>query len=176
MKTPWPAHPLVRNRYFHGMLMSEADFTAEQEYHRKKLQWHNRCLHGFGVACGLDVSCAGKTVRIGAGMAIDATGREIVVAEPFELEAPCEGRGAYLVIRYAERETTPMPVIVGDGCEREPAECSRIEEGFALAYEPTDPRRGSAKDGSLPAVALARFTNARGRWRLDRKFRRPRTR
>jgi hypothetical protein len=42
-----------RLRYLYGQLLGVADFQAEQSYHREKLRLHNRCLHGYGVVCGL---------------------------------------------------------------------------------------------------------------------------
>lgn len=46
---------LRRLRYFHGQLLSAHDFQREQDYFREKLKLRNRCLHGFGVACGLEI-------------------------------------------------------------------------------------------------------------------------
>jgi hypothetical protein len=36
-------------------MLGAADFQAEQDYFREKLKLHNRCLHGYGVVCGLEV-------------------------------------------------------------------------------------------------------------------------
>ena len=46
---------LRRLRYFHGQMLSALDFQREQDYFREKLKLRNRCLHGFGVACGLEI-------------------------------------------------------------------------------------------------------------------------
>lgn len=58
-----PTHPpgdffpeLVRVNYFHGQMLGARDFRAEQAYLRAKLRLMNRCLHGCGVVCGLDVT------------------------------------------------------------------------------------------------------------------------
>jgi hypothetical protein len=73
MDTPYPhTHPGLgepqqgcpeipefrRLRYLYGQLLGVADFQAEQNYHRDKLRLHNRCLHGYGVVCGLLVQPA----------------------------------------------------------------------------------------------------------------------
>ncbi len=47
---------LVRMNYFHGQLISERDLLTEQSYFRAKLRHANRCLHGYGVLCGLLVA------------------------------------------------------------------------------------------------------------------------
>src|SRR5262245_42984488 len=45
-----------RLNYFYGQMLSAADFRGEQSYLREKLKLHNRCLHGYGVICGLEVT------------------------------------------------------------------------------------------------------------------------
>lgn len=44
---------LIRTHYFHGQLLDAHDFATEQAYHRERLNLHQRCLHGYGVVCGL---------------------------------------------------------------------------------------------------------------------------
>lgn len=44
-----------RLNYFYGQMLGAHDFQAEQAYFREKLKLHNRCLHGYGVVCGLEV-------------------------------------------------------------------------------------------------------------------------
>jgi hypothetical protein len=45
-----------RLTYFYGQLLGARDFQVEQAYFREKLKLHNRCLHGYGVVCGLRVT------------------------------------------------------------------------------------------------------------------------
>src|SRR5215468_3294692 len=47
---------LERLNYFYGQMLSAADFRGEQSYLREKLKLHNRCLHGYGLICGLEVT------------------------------------------------------------------------------------------------------------------------
>lgn len=47
---------LTRPRYFNGQLLTADDLQAEQNYFREKLRRHNRCLHGWGVVRGLEVT------------------------------------------------------------------------------------------------------------------------
>jgi hypothetical protein len=74
-----------RMRYFTGRYMSARDFADEQDYFLSHRYLHNRVLHGWGVACGLQVqphpveSCRKEHVNVDCGMAIDPRGREIVV-------------------------------------------------------------------------------------------------
>ena len=46
---------LQRLNYFYGQMLGAADFQTEQHYFREKMKLHNRCLHGYGVVCGLKV-------------------------------------------------------------------------------------------------------------------------
>src|SRR6185436_8941650 len=46
---------LKRLKYFYGQVLGPQDFQDEQTYFREKLKLHNRCLHGYGVVCGLEV-------------------------------------------------------------------------------------------------------------------------
>lgn len=48
-----PVPEFRRNQFVYGQLMGVADFRAEQSYFREKQRLHNRCLHGYGVVCGL---------------------------------------------------------------------------------------------------------------------------
>lgn len=50
-----PVPEFKRLNYFYGQMLGAADFRAEQDYFREKLKLHNRCLHGYGVVCGLGV-------------------------------------------------------------------------------------------------------------------------
>jgi hypothetical protein len=45
-----------RLRYFYGQMLHAQDLQQEQAYFREKLKLHNRCLHGWGVVCGLQVT------------------------------------------------------------------------------------------------------------------------
>lgn len=47
-----------RLNYFYGQMLGVRDFQGEQRYFREKLRLHNRCLHGHGVVCGLEVTAA----------------------------------------------------------------------------------------------------------------------
>ncbi|MFI0607079.1 MAG: hypothetical protein ACH37Z_04190 [Anaerolineae bacterium] len=74
--------PAIRNNYFHGKLMDAYHFQMETDYHNAKRWLLNRMNLGWGVACGLNVlpvDGVKHSIRVTAGMAIDAWGREIIV-------------------------------------------------------------------------------------------------
>lgn len=153
-----------RVRYFTGQLLSAADLQAEQDYTRDRLRRHNRWLHGWGVVGGLTVSVSRDEVVVAPGLAIDGLGNEIELCEPAHRALPTSSRPCYLTVAFAERETDP----VGD-----PPVFSRVEEGWALAYEDKEPARtppGPAR------IALARLLPARRGWRVDPRYRARRAR
>ncbi|MGB5760833.1 MAG: hypothetical protein WBM50_28215 [Acidimicrobiales bacterium] len=49
-----------RLRYFHGQMLGARDFRAEQDYFREKIKLLTRCLDGYGIVCGFDVTPADR--------------------------------------------------------------------------------------------------------------------
>jgi hypothetical protein len=74
-----------RPQYYCGHLLTDADLTLEQNYFREKNKLYHRAMDGFGVACGLRITCDPKcngSIRIGKGYAIDPCGNDLVVCAP----------------------------------------------------------------------------------------------
>ena len=73
-----------RNNYFTGKLLTARDFKDEQRYFLDKARRHNLTLHGWGIVCGLEVrphpNCPDKRLIVTPGVAVDACGREIILA------------------------------------------------------------------------------------------------
>jgi hypothetical protein len=74
---------IARPNYYEGQVLRAADLDLGQEYARGSMARHERYLHTPGIATGLELSLDNSTgvvqVRLSPGMAIDATGRAIVV-------------------------------------------------------------------------------------------------
>jgi hypothetical protein len=97
-----------RLHYFDHQFLRADDFTAEQDYHLGLRRLHNRTLHTSGVTEGLDVTFQGgaTSVTVSAGAAIDALGREIVLADDQTVELSGYDAGdLYLTIAYDEQQT-----------------------------------------------------------------------
>ncbi|MBP1202427.1 hypothetical protein JOD97_000441 [Duganella sp. 1411] len=73
---------LCRPRFFPGQLLTDVDLNRLEQYVVDKNRLHNRYLHGWGVACGLEVVCdpcnAGH-VLVRGGYALAPCGDDIVV-------------------------------------------------------------------------------------------------
>jgi len=154
-KTVCDYNEFRRLRYFHGMLLDDKDFQAEQQYHAGKRRLLNRMLHGSGVVCGLDIKGKkdGQWIEISSGLALDCSGNEIWVpktqhvdlnsllppkdkpknAECKEVEDQGDVKTYYIGIRYEEKPTNPVSVYLPSGsCEEKTCENSRYKEGFCI--------------------------------------------
>ena len=167
--------PLKRPRFFAGQMLSATDLDAGQEYFLERQRRHNRSFHGYGVVSGLDVAIKNNVLSVSDGMALDPVGNEIVVPSCFEMPIKQRGRRAYVIARYDERETDPVPVQIDSNGG---VEFSRIEEAFqiVIAANPDSGARKSVRAEIEPHVILAKLVMSRGRWRVDPKFRRSRAR
>ena len=128
-----------RLNYYYGQLLSAADFLAEQRYFREKLKLHHRCLHGYGVVCGLEVRVPAPAtpplttpvVEVSPGLAIDPEGNELVSAGPITVPdvlallsaaeraaLPSTGAGVpvWVALRYHERGIEPSRPVLPDAC------------------------------------------------------------
>ncbi|BAE50704.1 hypothetical protein amb1900 [Paramagnetospirillum magneticum AMB-1] len=98
--------PVARPNYFAGEALLTDDFQCEQRYHMEMLAVLNRGLHTYGIASGLQVywqtGSQSRQVRVGAGMAINGLGQEIVLTEPqvVVMEDAEPGAMYFLTIAY----------------------------------------------------------------------------
>ncbi len=100
---------IKRLHYYDQQFLKEADFTDEQKYHLEKCRRHNRSLHTSGVVKGLLVSKeSDQEIRISPGMAIDSSGREIVLPLAETKSIAVSGSASrYVTIKYYEEKTDP---------------------------------------------------------------------
>jgi hypothetical protein len=89
---PCEIPPFCRNHYYRGKLLTERDFSDEQQYFVDKDRLHNLMLHGYGTVCGLEVKphphCPKLRLVVTPGYAIDCCGREIRVTKEVQVELP----------------------------------------------------------------------------------------
>lgn len=91
--------PIKRLNYFTGQFLKEDDFKDEQSYHINALSNHNKYVHSYGIASGLDVSSdkTKKHIILDEGMAIDPSGRQIIVEKPMKIDIPKESRSTFFL-------------------------------------------------------------------------------
>ena len=154
---------LRRVNYFAGQLLGEADFQDEQDYFRARLRRRNRLLLGSGIVSGLAVSVApggggaGQDVLVEPGFAIDPSGEEIEVCERETAVLPAPSGSLFVQLFFAESPAAPVPALPPGTEER----FSRVEETFSIGLSPA---------ASPAGVSIARLIAARGRWRIDARF------
>jgi hypothetical protein len=86
--------PVSRPTFYEGEILPAADLIATVDYPRNQMARHDRSVHRWGIVTGLDLTgkpaatasgTSYKTVTCAAGIAIDGTGREIVVPDAVQL-------------------------------------------------------------------------------------------
>ena len=169
-----PVNPFVSNRYHFGMLLGVADFETEQAYHRGKGWLHNAWLHGMGAVWGLRVEVDPELseVTVQRGLAIDAHGRELYVADtmcvdlarwyaerrPDDLEVEDHPDGGVAFVVHVELchdscLDRPVPSIA------EPCSGADLSTAYSRAVERGLPRivAGPAPDGPPMYTRLRQF-------------------
>lgn len=118
-----------RVNFVAGQVLSAEDLQIEQDYHRSMRQLQNR-VHGHGVIRGLEVAAGEDGIVISPGIAIDAQGRELVLAEPRNVRLDSQSRRqSDILLVWAE---TPERRIPGpDGQELVTLWIERPEEMLA---------------------------------------------
>ena len=96
---------IKRLHYFDGQFLREQDFNEEQDYHLTMRRMHAHRAHSPGIVDGLDVISGTSQVTVGAGVAIDNLGREIVLTEDQTLPIDGSHVNYFVVIAYQEEET-----------------------------------------------------------------------
>ena len=156
-----------RPNYFCGHLLTDTDLTLQHSYFREKTRLYHRTLDGYGVVCGLrltcDQNCSGK-VLVSRGYAIDNCGNDLIVAEqtpvdvisllvekglvlqeqspdpckPEHVKAECDFQQCfYVTIRYQEEETDFAAPLV-TGCQPMVSECEPTRISETVKFDVVD--------------------------------------
>lgn len=121
-----------RIRYHQGQMLKAEDLQDDTGYEAWLRHLHTRALHNtWGVAIGMEMGVAAnapQTIAVGAGMAYDRKGREIVSSETVHLTPPAlppqvkQGAWFDLVVRYhpLDGESQPHYLDFGEGRQERP--------------------------------------------------------
>lgn len=140
----------VRPAFHEGQVLAAADLAATVGYGRAAETRHARLLHEWGIADGLGLTEENRTdpasgdrfveVTVQPGMAVDGTGREVVVPAPVVLS-----EADFAAVNGADQPTSePYPVFL-TATERTPAtagltscgvtgEPVRVEETYQILF------------------------------------------
>lgn len=131
--------PLERPNWFEGRPVTSAELDEQQALFRERMRRHNRLFHGWGVVTGLAVEPSNAlTLAITPGLALDASGNEILVSEPLVVDACALGltepaHRYWLAVRWDEVPSGELP----SGAPDVPPMTASWREGaeFALLAE-----------------------------------------
>lgn len=150
--------PFERNKYFYGKLLTVDDFETEQRYMNDKRRMLNRFLYGSGVVCGLNVvPIDDMTISVEPGLALDFSGREIVVDTPVVKKLSMidgfdsfnrsrdEKKYLYLCMDYKETEREPVHNVTGESG----VEYNRYQEGYELTVTEREPSQMVLSDAAF---------------------------
>jgi hypothetical protein len=154
-----------RLHYFNGQRLVARDLEIEQRYFIKVRRMLNRGLYSPGVVDGLEASKVdGRHIRVRHGLALDPTGREVILLSDTTLTVPSRlssspPGGYFLVIQYGE-ETRPGTLAdCREGAGTTPPHL--ILEAPHLAWTETWPNQQACGEKGHPsdcAVVLALVT------------------
>ncbi len=170
---------IERPLFFENQILGAADLTAVGDHSRAQQARHNRFLHLWGIAQGLELSGEDKEenqvkfkkITLSAGVAIDGTGREIVVpqAEPLsenkfsqlQLTGGVDLAKAWFpVFLIGQEQKAPLPPLANSACDNSAP--TRVIEG----YEVTFGRPGSARNLDEQAAGKTADGPGKGGWKI----------
>ncbi len=164
-----------RVRYFPGQLFTADNCQAEQTYYLNKLRRHNRYLHGWGVASGLEVTVSQNRVNATPGIAIDCAGNELFLDESLEMEIPSRNSEYIVTAEYREIETKPVPGMRRTFSESVELENERIRDYCYISLSEVEAENshdsdfplGSPGCGSAHPMILARLERVDKHWQVQ---------
>jgi hypothetical protein len=159
------AELVQRPRYYEGQIVAAADLTAGLEYARAKEARHDRLVHKWGIADGLALvgtpqqSATGQylAVALQPGVAIDGSGREVLVPQATPLDEKLFLRSnvavgdaeAWYPVMLAGADRPALPTALTRSCAV--TQANRTVESWQLSFgAPGDERKLAAQ--SAPAV------------------------
>ena len=144
-----------RPAFFEGQILAAADLTSAVDYGRAQVARHERYLHSWGIAEGLALTTTPKTditgnnyveVTLDQGVAIDGTGREIVVPEPVPLSTT-----DFSIANPSGLANTDYPILLHGIDSTAPAATAGHRR--LRGRQPADSHAGGVRPAPTPAPA-----------------------
>ena len=180
-----------RPTFYNGQVITAPDLAGTVDHARARAARHDRYLHEWGIAEGLtlttepatdpDLDVPAVAVTVQPGLAVDGTGRDVVVPAPVVLQealfqevngADPDPRGSYPVfLAGLDRDPVPAPIPI-DACGAT-AQRSRVEESYQIIFGRLGDERlvGEQRppavadgpgDGSVPWLILLGYVRWQG--------------
>jgi hypothetical protein len=180
-----------RPAFYEGQILAAADLAGTVEHARARAARHDRYQHDWGIAEGLELTTEQLTdaesgeqyvrVTLRPGVAVDGTGREVVVPEPVVLS-----EAEFVEVNGSDTTDDPYPVFLA-GRDREPVagpapgggcgpgrQPDRIEESYQIIFRRLGDERLVAEqrppgvaegpgDGTEPWLILLGYVRGRNR-------------
>jgi hypothetical protein len=167
--------PTRRIKATDGMAVTADVWEEAHTYHRQHLELHALLAHGTGIVSGLQVVAndpPDTAVYIRPGMAIDPSGRAIVLNEPLTYEVGgAEGR-LFLVIAYGESQARNGNGLEQDGAPLYVQSQFSVEATSVLPAGPHVELARLLRSRRGAPIADAKDVAAPGANELDLRFRR----
>jgi hypothetical protein len=145
------AQPIERPSYFEGQILAARDLTGAVDYARGRAQRHDRLLHRWGIASGLEiVSEESRTeqnvpfvaLTVNPGVAIDGAGREVVLGEARRLQpqdfersnVKVEDGAAWYPVFLRRTVAAAASTALSGPCAGSSAQPTRFVEGSTLVF------------------------------------------
>ncbi len=164
MSNAGDAAALQRALFFDGQLLGAADLNTLFDYNRELRWWHNRSLHNWGIAFGLEVAGdkGARVVSVQPGYALDCLGRDLVLTDRLDVPIPATAGplSYFLVAAYADDNSLPAAQRAGP-CDA--AGTVRLAERPDLRWvRPDDPAADSRfRPGQDIVLASIQVQNCR---------------
>jgi hypothetical protein len=144
------AELVTRPTFYEGQILAPGDLNGSLEYSRVGLAQHERYLHTWGIATGLELEPESKAtpdgepfvaVTVKPGVAVDPSGRQIVVPEAQPLNeglfdlingSRLELNAWYPVFLVGQDEEQAPGAALGGACDV--TATSRISEAFEVTF------------------------------------------
>lgn len=135
------ATTVLRPTFYEGQVLAAGDLTATVDQARGAAARHNRYLHDWGIAEGLELTKAPQTdqitgqpyfaITLQPGVAVDGTGREVVVASPVPL-----AEAMFREVNGGDKPTDQLYPVFLAGRDQEPQTVSLVPSGCGGTAQP----------------------------------------
>jgi len=173
---------IERPSFFEQQILAAADLDAQVEYSRNALARHERSQHIWGVVEGLALTKTNNGFTVAPGIAVDGTGRQIVVETEYPFSNQSFSEAGVQTISDPVDQWYPVFI---DGVDKtqsappfSPGQCSvsgsnRVAENFDITVgrpgsELTDPPDPTPTDGPAGAAGTASWAVLIGYVQWDR--------